>query len=810
MKGEIPAALGNCTKLIWIYLDNSEFTGPLPSTFNKLKALRIISLTNTRGLSGDLTTLISGFNKLEELSISGTNISGALPDNVITTAMTTLYLGRTRVSGNLPVSLVNATNLQNLSLDSLGLTSVPDWSAKFPNLAYLNLADNQLDTLAAYENHPNKTALQIYVQRNRLDFLDLENRFDASGAHPFRSFEYAPQALSRPVSSGLTVQYQGNLEIKAPAGGQYGVYTWEKLYNNRWIDVDSVNTSSVANFFRVTRVTKLNMGSYRYTVANTRATVLTFHSGIISVKMTSGTIELFPIDKKTGAFCGQDTVVLQDSQRGIVYQLKRDNSDVGSIIPGTSLPLNWTGLTASGVYTVLAKDTLTGFETLLPDTVEITCGYDSLALNSLGIGGPVPDGYSLAVAGKAIATGLNLKIARLWPDYVFQPGYDLRSLTAVEDFIKMYGHLPGLPSAAQMSRDVNYSVSAMDHKLLEKIEELTLYLLSLKKNLYTADTTNINDGAAAFSRLPVSGSNVTPSFSSDSSQIISPEVSISTAHLDNIYVHKSVSVSLSGPIPAGYHLAVGGNIIATGLDLKAPANWPDYVFQEAYQLPSLKELQDFINRNKHLPNIPSSLEMSANQVYSLAEMDVKLLEKIEELTLYIIQLNHVCAKGRKKIMVPDSFNAVSIGAGTFDSLHRQTSEHTAVHKSMVTPQPTTDAISDDFENVEVRKALSISSSRPVPRNYKLAVSGSIVAAVMDIRAPSKWPDYVFGANYPLPTLDELEAYILQYGHLPNLPSAHDMMERGNYSTTEMDAKILEKIEELTLYVLALDAGVGSK
>lgn len=63
---------------------------------------------------------------------------------------------------------------------------------------------------------------------------------------------------------------------------------------------------------------------------------------------------------------------------------------------------------------------------------------------------------------------------------------------------------------------------------------------------------------------------------------------------------------------------------------------PDYVFEPNYKLLTIKEVEDYITINKHLPNIPSATEMVENNT-TLGEVNMKLLEKIEELTLYIIE-----------------------------------------------------------------------------------------------------------------------------------------------------------------------------
>jgi len=84
-------------------------------------------------------------------------------------------------------------------------------------------------------------------------------------------------------------------------------------------------------------------------------------------------------------------------------------------------------------------------------------------------------------------------------------------------------------------------------------------------------------------------------------------------------------------------LAVDGKIRATEVKVMADVNVPDYVFAADYKLRTLKETQDFIARNHHLPEIPSAAEIGEDG-FNLGEMDMRLLKKIEELTLYQIEL----------------------------------------------------------------------------------------------------------------------------------------------------------------------------
>lgn len=108
------------------------------------------------------------------------------------------------------------------------------------------------------------------------------------------------------------------------------------------------------------------------------------------------------------------------------------------------------------------------------------------------------------------------------------------------------------------------------------------------------------------------------------------------------------SVRIGGtPVPSGYKLAIDGKVICEELKVKlASSGWPDYVFADNYKLSSLTEIEKFINLHKHLPNIPSAVEVEKNGI-EVGDMQKKIIEKIEELTLYIIQLEKQVAELKK-------------------------------------------------------------------------------------------------------------------------------------------------------------------
>ncbi|MEN2402048.1 tail fiber protein [Flavobacterium sp. MC2016-06] len=87
-------------------------------------------------------------------------------------------------------------------------------------------------------------------------------------------------------------------------------------------------------------------------------------------------------------------------------------------------------------------------------------------------------------------------------------------------------------------------------------------------------------------------------------------------------------------------------------------------------------------------------------------------------------------------------------------------------------------------------------------NNKLDVNGTIHSKEVKVDM-SGWPDYVFKEDYKLPTLEEVEKHINEKGHLENIPSEEEVLKNG-LSLGAMNAKLLQKIEEMTLYMIEQD------
>lgn len=89
-------------------------------------------------------------------------------------------------------------------------------------------------------------------------------------------------------------------------------------------------------------------------------------------------------------------------------------------------------------------------------------------------------------------------------------------------------------------------------------------------------------------------------------------------------------------------------IVATNFAVSSVDKWADYVFEKNYRLMPLTTVDSFINANKHLPGIPSE-EVIKQQGYTVQDMNVRFMQKIEELTLYTIELNKELREQKEQI-----------------------------------------------------------------------------------------------------------------------------------------------------------------
>jgi len=161
-------------------------------------------------------------------------------------------------------------------------------------------------------------------------------------------------------------------------------------------------------------------------------------------------------------------------------------------------------------------------------------------------------------------------------------------------------------------------------KLMYKV---SVACISGKKNRMTIHIKGLTNGSSyADNVLNMTCSEI---YTTDNTQYAKP-----TQNFNDLVSFKRQVAIGSETIDSNHLLDVAGTIRAT--EIKVEAQTADFVFEDDYQLKSLEEVEQFVNENNHLPDIPSAKQMEEEGV-GLAEMNKLLLQKVEELTLHLIQ-----------------------------------------------------------------------------------------------------------------------------------------------------------------------------
>ena len=103
-------------------------------------------------------------------------------------------------------------------------------------------------------------------------------------------------------------------------------------------------------------------------------------------------------------------------------------------------------------------------------------------------------------------------------------------------------------------------------------------------------------------------------------------------------------------LPVGYTMAVSGGMITEKVRVATTGTtfWADFVFDKNYKLRTLNEVSEYIKLNKHLPDVPSTADVTKDGI-DLAQTQAILLQKVEELTLYVIEQNKKISRLNRKV-----------------------------------------------------------------------------------------------------------------------------------------------------------------
>lgn len=179
---------------------------------------------------------------------------------------------------------------------------------------------------------------------------------------------------------------------------------------------------------------------------------------------------------------GWQDITASNSSRSIIIWLRGGGTTYYYQSNYAVNPVVYDGIQRALPYNIINGESVT-FKTV-PDQYAITTGiYESrnaYFASNVGIGTTAPD-EKLTVKGKIHAQEVRVDmLGPLVPDYVFKVDYKLKSLQEVEKYIKENKHLPEIPSAQEIEKN-GLMLAEMNMNLLKKIEEITLYMIEIKK-----------------------------------------------------------------------------------------------------------------------------------------------------------------------------------------------------------------------------------------------------------------------------------------------------------------------------------------
>ena len=143
------------------------------------------------------------------------------------------------------------------------------------------------------------------------------------------------------------------------------------------------------------------------------------------------------------------------------------------------------------IFSNTAGSAAAGAPTFLQDKMwieydgTVSMGSTNLNAENLSLG----SGYKLKVYGKIISEEVRVQLKGAWPDYVFDNNYEKLSLNELEKFVKENKHLPNIPSAKEVEKE-GHHLGEIQMKMLEKIEELSLYIIELNKKIKVLEDKN--------------------------------------------------------------------------------------------------------------------------------------------------------------------------------------------------------------------------------------------------------------------------------------------------------------------------------
>ena len=328
-------------------------------------------------------------------------------------------------------------------------------------------------------------------------------------------------------------------------------------------------------------------------------------------------------DCVNGESFGFDTIRLKENN----LRIKFDDTSVAASYPRTDWQLT-ANSSANGGASKFSIDDISGSRT--PFTVEANAPSHSLYVDDggrIGLGTSTPSTEIHAIDGDTPALRLQQDgssgfAPQSWDVAGNETNFFIRDVSNGSTL--PFRIRPGAPTSAifiDVSGDVGLGTSSPDEQL---------HVVDTDEASVLVENTTGTTGTRSLFELKNAGAT---QFTINNT---AAAVVWRMANNGDFTLSADGTGALEFELDSSGNLEVTGNFISNGTTLSVP----DYVFEDDYELMGLDELEAFVATEKHLPNIPSAKEVQAGGL-NMTEMQLKLLEKVEELTLYTIDQQKV-------------------------------------------------------------------------------------------------------------------------------------------------------------------------
>jgi Leucine-rich repeat (LRR) protein len=350
LTGTIPSTLSQLSIATYIYLNNNQLTGSLPSS---LSSKLLYFNVNNNQLNGTIPSSYSGLKDLLIFDVSFNQLTGSFPDVSQWTSVTQINVANNLLTGAIPASVGSCASLAVLRGENNSFTSLPANLLSLPVLNTCFFSNNDINAIPDFSTQVNKVNLTLQVNKNKLDFGQLEMIFNKG----IKSLAYNQQKNLDDLSF-IRTSPGGSITIPARSAGINGTITWQRKLDgsSTWVTINTLNSDATQKTFQRANNQFTDAGEYIYKLTNSVITGMTIQStpikirvgydevwtGIKDVLDATGILTKISADGWTNAGARSKNILAANTDGWFEFVVNQSNNTADFIIGFSSINNNYT------------------------------------------------------------------------------------------------------------------------------------------------------------------------------------------------------------------------------------------------------------------------------------------------------------------------------------------------------------------------------------------------------------------------------------------------------------------------------------